>query len=94
MSKAGCGLKGDTSRQFFFLNGRPVDLPKAARVLNDTFKSLASPAVASTSRPMAVLACRLSADAVDVNVTPDKRKVFMAAEDRLCELFQQVRSSS
>ena len=30
VSKAGCGLKGDTSRQFFFLNGRPVDLPKVS----------------------------------------------------------------
>lgn len=30
--------KGNGDRQFFFLNGRPVDLPKAVRVLNDVYK--------------------------------------------------------
>ncbi|EFJ46987.1 hypothetical protein VOLCADRAFT_61805 [Volvox carteri f. nagariensis] len=90
VSRAGCGLRGDASRQFFFLNGRPVDLPKAARILNDSFKSLSSPAHAAACRPMAVVAVNLAASDVDVNVTPDKRRVFMAAEDRLCSLLQQV----
>ena len=41
-------------RQFFFLNGRPVDLPKAVKLLNETYRSLSSPAAAS-SKPMAVV---------------------------------------
>ncbi|GLI71001.1 hypothetical protein VaNZ11_016117 [Volvox africanus] len=90
VSRAGCGLRGDASRQFFFLNGRPVDLPKASRILNDAFKSLSSPAHAAACRPMAVLAVKLAAEEVDVNVTPDKRRVFMAAEDRLSALLQQA----
>ncbi|GIL65778.1 hypothetical protein Vafri_19404 [Volvox africanus] len=90
VSRAGCGLRGDASRQFFFLNGRPVDLPKASRILNDAFKSLSSPAHAAACRPMAVLAVKLAAAEVDVNVTPDKRRVFMAAEDRLGALLQQA----
>ena len=47
-----------TDRQFFFLNGRPVDLPKFARVLNETYRSLSSPAAAS-SRPMAIVDLQL-----------------------------------
>ncbi|GIL80762.1 hypothetical protein Vretifemale_9813 [Volvox reticuliferus] len=90
VSRAGCGLRGDASRQFFFLNGRPVDLHKASRILNETFKSLSSPAHAAACRPMAVLAVKLAAEDVDVNVTPDKRRVFMAAEDRLGALLQQA----
>ncbi|GLC44959.1 hypothetical protein PLESTB_000668600 [Pleodorina starrii] len=90
VSRAGCGLRGDASRQFIFLNGRPVDLPKAARVLNDSFKSLSSPAHAASCRPMALLAVTLAASDVDVNVTPDKRRVFMAAEDRLTTLLGQA----
>lgn len=30
--------KSNGDRQYFFLNGRPVDLPKAVRVLNDVYK--------------------------------------------------------
>ncbi|KAI3431618.1 hypothetical protein D9Q98_004667 [Chlorella vulgaris] len=75
-------------RQFFFLNGRPVDLPKAAKVLNDTYRSLGSPATAA-SKPMAVVDFRLPTDSYDVNVTPDKRKVFLHAEQRIMAAFQQ-----
>lgn len=41
-------------RQFFFLNGRPIDLPRATKALNETYRSLSSPAAAS-SKPMAVV---------------------------------------
>lgn len=41
-------------RQFLFLNGRPVDLPKATKALNETYRSLSSPATASC-KPMAVV---------------------------------------
>ncbi|KAG2486047.1 hypothetical protein HYH03_015254 [Edaphochlamys debaryana] len=90
VSRAGCGLRGDASRQLFFLNGRPVDLPKAARIVNDCFKSLSSPAHAASSRAMAVLAVGIASEEVDVNVTPDKRRVFMAAEERLCARLQEA----
>lgn len=47
-------LRSAGDRQFFFLNGRPVDLPKAIKLLNETYRSLSSPA-ATTSKPMAVV---------------------------------------
>ncbi|KAL4438704.1 hypothetical protein ABPG77_006308 [Micractinium sp. CCAP 211/92] len=75
-------------RQFFFLNGRPIDLPRATKALNETYRSLSSPAAAS-SKPMAVVDFRLPTDSYDVNVTPDKRKVFLHAEKKILEAFQQ-----
>ncbi|PSC67581.1 DNA mismatch repair PMS1 isoform X3 [Micractinium conductrix] len=75
-------------RQFFFLNGRPVDLPKAVKALNDTYRSLSSPAAAAC-KPIAVVDFRLPTDAYDVNVTPDKRKVFLHAEKKILEAFKQ-----
>ena len=39
-------------RQFFSVNGRPVDLPKAGRVLNECWRALGSP-LTSSSRPVA-----------------------------------------
>jgi DNA mismatch repair ATPase MutL len=38
VSRAGCGVKGDKLRQFVCINGRPVELPRAIKTLNDTYK--------------------------------------------------------
>lgn len=86
----------------FHLSPRPVrttlflalcanHLNPPPRVLNDTFRSLSSSASAAASqRPMALLSLTVGPRAVDVNVTPDKRKVFLAAEDGVVALLQQV----
>lgn len=74
--------RSGADRQFFYVNGRPVDAPRAARALNDAWRSLGSPATAA-SRPAAVLDFRLPPAWVDVNVTPDKRKVLVRGEDAL-----------
>ncbi|KAL6758920.1 histidine kinase-like ATPase [Haematococcus lacustris] len=89
VSKAAAGVKGDTSRQFFSINGRPVDLPKAAKVLNDTYRSLTSAANAGV-KPVAILDIHMPPNTYDVNVTPDKRKVFMEAEAQLVAALEQV----
>ena len=82
VSKAapGCG-RGAGDRQFFFVNGRPVDLPKAARLLNETYRQFAQ--TTGAQYPCAVLDFRLPTDAYDVNVTPDKRKVLLHGEAAL-----------
>lgn len=38
VSRPGVGVKGDRLRQFFCINGRPVELPKAVKALNETYK--------------------------------------------------------
>ncbi|KAL2649408.1 hypothetical protein R1flu_017536 [Riccia fluitans] len=74
---AGCGrAAGD--RQFFYVNGRPVDMPKVAKLLNELYKSFNS-----LQYPMVVLNFILPTASYDVNVTPDKRKVFLHSESEL-----------
>ena len=72
----GCG-RGAGDRQFFFVNGRPVDLPRFGKILNETFRAYAP----SGGFPTAILDFRLPENAYDVNVTPDKRKVLLHDED-------------
>ncbi|CAM6050570.1 unnamed protein product [Sphagnum compactum] len=71
---AGCG-RASGDRQFFYVNGRPVDLPKISRLLNELYRSFNS-----SQCPMAVLNIILPTQSYDVNVTPDKRKVFLHME--------------
>ena len=73
----GCGRAG-TDRQFFYVNGRPVDLPKMSKALNETYRSFNPNQV-----PMAVLDFQLPTDSYDVNVTPDKRKVMLHCEQEI-----------
>lgn len=88
ISKASQG-RSVAERQFFYINGRPVDLPKISKLLNETFRNLSSAAVAGTARPMAFLNIELPSNAYDVNVTPDKRKVFLHNEPQVLKFLQE-----
>ena len=89
----GCGRAG-ADRQFYYVNGRPVDVPKIAKAVNESYRSFNS-----AQAPMVVLDFQLPLDAYDVNVTPDKRKVMLHNEqelvtrtrDALSELFAPSR---
>ncbi|XP_057963527.1 DNA mismatch repair protein PMS1 isoform X2 [Malania oleifera] len=70
----GCGRSlGD--RQFFFVNGRPVDMPKVSKLVNELYKG-----ANSRQYPIAILDFTLPTKECDVNVTPDKRKIFLSDE--------------
>ncbi|XP_058084301.1 DNA mismatch repair protein PMS1 isoform X2 [Magnolia sinica] len=79
LSKPGQG-SGRTlgDRQFFYVNGRPVDMPKVSKLINELYKS-------SNSRqyPVAIMNFTIPTKAYDVNVTPDKRKIFFSDEASL-----------
>ena len=60
----GCG-RGAGDRQFFYINGRPVDLPKVSKLLNELYRTFCP-----NQCPVAVLDFKLPTDAYDVNVTP------------------------
>ena len=74
---AGSG-RSSSDRQYFYVNGRPVDLPRVAKTLNEVYRTFNA-----AQFPAAVLDFRLPTDAYDVNVTPDKRRVMLHAEDEL-----------
>jgi len=48
VSKAapGCG-RGAGDRQFFYINGRPVDLPKVSKVLNELYRTFCPAGIGS-----------------------------------------------
>lgn len=76
LSKPGPGtgrISGD--RQFFYVNGRPVDIPKVTKLVNELYRN-------SNSRqyPVAVLNFCIPSTSYDVNVSPDKRKFFFSSE--------------
>lgn len=80
-----------SDRQFFFVNGRPVDMPKVGKLVNELYKG-----ANSRQFPVVILDFTLPSRACDVNVTPDKRKIFFSEEntifDSLREALQNIYS--
>ncbi|XP_043466753.1 mismatch repair endonuclease PMS2-like [Leptopilina heterotoma] len=62
-------------RQFFYVNGRPCDLTKISRLINHTYHKYNN-----KQYPFVFLNLKLKQDCADVNVTPDKRKIFFTQE--------------
>ncbi|CAM9418872.1 unnamed protein product [Hapterophycus canaliculatus] len=76
VSKAGEGVgRADNDRQFLYLNGRPVDLPKFTRAISEVWRTYEM-----KQKPAFILDLRLPPGTFDVNVTPDKREIFMTGE--------------
>eukprot|EP00736_Rhodelphis_marinus_P010706 Rmarinus@m.13179 len=82
----GCG-RASGDRQFFFVNRRPVDLPKVARCVNEVYRQFNH-----SQYPVAVLCFTVQKESVDVNVTPDKRKIFMNNETVLLDQLKRLLS--
>lgn len=77
--------KGNSN--FFYVNKRPIQFPKAASLLSETYKAFVSPA--QTQKPICILNFQIDTDKYDVNVTPDKRKVFFHHEVDICRFMQE-----
>lgn len=80
-------------RQYYFVNGRPVDMPKVTKLVNELYKG-----ANSRQYPIAIMSFSVPSRACDVNVTPDKRKIFFSDESSLLlairEGLQQIYSPS
>ena len=73
VSKVGHGIaRGNNSRQFIFVNARPVDLPEFTKALNSTWRLFEM-----KHKSACVLNIELPHGSYDVNVTPDKRTTFL-----------------
>lgn len=84
VSKAPCtDSNGKVARdiQFFSMNGRPVDLPTVSKILSDVWKNF-EPTTGDSlkKRPACVLNFYLPKCMFDVNVSPDKREVFISED--------------
>ncbi|CAN0889007.1 DNA mismatch repair protein PMS1 [Linum grandiflorum] len=79
LSKPGQGSGRNLGdRQYYFINGRPVDMPKVNKLVNELYKG-----ANSRQYPIAILNFTLPTKECDVNVTPDKRKVFLSDESMI-----------
>lgn len=77
--------QGRTSgdRQFTYINGRPCVLPKITKAVNEVYKSFNTNQV-----PLAILDFQIPKESVDINVSPDKRTIFVHSETNLIEALR------
>ncbi|XP_006647441.1 DNA mismatch repair protein PMS1 isoform X2 [Oryza brachyantha] len=79
LSKPGPGSgRNSGDRQFFYVNGRPVDVPKVSKLVNELYRSSNA-----KQYPVAVLNFCIPTTSYDVNVAPDKRKIFFSSEQTI-----------
>ncbi|KAK7277728.1 hypothetical protein RJT34_22743 [Clitoria ternatea] len=85
LSKSGQGNGRNLGdRQYFFVNGRPVDMPKVGKLVNELYKG-----ANSKQYPIAILNFTVPMKAYDVNVTPDKRKIFFSEETSILQALRE-----
>uniref|UniRef100_A0A5B7C9M9 Putative DNA mismatch repair protein PMS1 isoform X2 n=1 Tax=Davidia involucrata TaxID=16924 RepID=A0A5B7C9M9_DAVIN len=86
LSKSGYGSGRNLGdRQFFFVNGRPVDMPKVSKLVNELYKG-----ANSRQYPIAIMNFTVPTRACDVNVTPDKRKIFFSDEGSILHSLREA----
>ncbi|CAG8533298.1 16067_t:CDS:10 [Funneliformis mosseae] len=76
--------RGSNDRQYFFINGRPCNLPKIAKAINELYKSFNT-----FQYPFIVMDFRLAKFLYDVNVSPDKRTIFIHNENKIVETLKE-----
>jgi DNA mismatch repair protein PMS2 len=76
--------RGVKDAQFFSINGRPVDIPKVSKRLNEIWKTFGG-----QKRPSCVLQFTLPNNSFDINLSPDKREVMLTQEDEICAIIQE-----
>ncbi|KAI7735013.1 hypothetical protein M8C21_016193 [Ambrosia artemisiifolia] len=86
LSKSGNGSgRSLGDRQYFFVNGRPVDMPKVSKLANELYRS-----ANSKQYPIVIMNFVVPTSVCDVNVTPDKRKIFFSDEGSILNSLKEA----
>ncbi|TMW98551.1 hypothetical protein EJD97_003895 [Solanum chilense] len=86
ISKSGYGSGRNLGdRQYFFVNGRPVDMPKVGKLINELYRG-----ANSRQYPIAIMNFAIPPREFDVNVTPDKRKIFLSDEGSILHSLREA----
>ncbi|XP_034414059.1 mismatch repair endonuclease PMS2 isoform X2 [Cyclopterus lumpus] len=72
-----------TDRQFFFINNRPCDPLKVTKLVNEVYHMYNR-----HQYPFVALNIAVAYECVDVNVTPDKRQIFLQEEKLLLAILK------
>ncbi|XP_063363286.1 mismatch repair endonuclease PMS2 [Cydia amplana] len=75
--------RSSTDRQFFYVNSRPCEPTKIMKVINETYRQY-NP----HQYPFVFLNITIDRTSVDVNVTPDKRKLFLTKEKIILDVMK------
>ncbi|XP_005879477.1 PREDICTED: mismatch repair endonuclease PMS2 [Myotis brandtii] len=75
--------RSSTDRQFFFINWRPCDPSKVSRLVNEVYHMYNR-----HQYPFVVLNISVDSGCVDINVTPDKRQIFLQDEKLLLAVLK------
>ena len=67
--------RSSPDRQFFYVNGRPCDLTKVSKLINNVYHKYNN-----KQYPFVFFNLKLDRQCADVNVTPDKRTIFVTQE--------------
>lgn len=70
--------RSSTDRQFYYINNRPCDPTKVSKVVNEVYHHFNI-----HQFPFVFLNIKTARESVDVNVTPDKRQIFLDNEKLL-----------
>jgi len=76
--------RGAPDRQFYFVNSRPCDPAKLIKIVNQVYHSLNR-----HQFPFVCLNIVTERETVDINITPDKRQVFLTNEKILTETVKK-----
>lgn len=84
VSKSGAGIgRSNNERQFLFVNGRPVDMGRLTRAVNEVWR-----VYEMKHKPAFVLNLQLPPRTYDVNVAPDKRDVILTEQGALLDALK------
>uniref|UniRef100_A0AAR2JSQ1 Mismatch repair endonuclease PMS2 n=1 Tax=Pygocentrus nattereri TaxID=42514 RepID=A0AAR2JSQ1_PYGNA len=84
VSQADHGVgRSATDRQFFFINKRPCDPSKVSKLVNEVYHMFNR-----HQYPFVALNISVASECVDVNVTPDKRQIFLQEEKLLLAVLK------
>ncbi|KAJ1725045.1 ATP-binding mismatch repair protein [Coemansia erecta] len=72
-------------KQYFFVNGRPCDFPRAKKLVNEVFRGYVP-----GKYPVYAVSIEINRSTVDVNLTPDKRMLLLRHEDEVLGLLEQA----
>ncbi|XP_063338176.1 mismatch repair endonuclease PMS2 [Pelmatolapia mariae] len=75
--------RSTTDRQFFFINNRPCDPLKVTKLVNEVYHMYNR-----HQYPFVALNVAVASECVDVNVTPDKRQIFLQEEKLLLAILK------
>ncbi|KAJ3005063.1 ATP-binding mismatch repair protein [Thoreauomyces humboldtii] len=77
--------RNTADRQYIYVNGRPCDIPRVTKALNEVYGSFVT-----GKYPMAILDFKMETDRYDVNITPDKRTIMFENERTVVDTFKEL----